>query len=86
MSNFYERTTDVVTIILLLSPLAALVYCIARLWHYPDVGIFLWTVIMMLSLVFVVRAWLFGLRSERDDEFAVRRRSPRSNRPLQTDR
>ncbi len=80
---FYELTTDAVTILLLLGPLAAIVYCEVRLWSYPDVGVAIWTITVLLSLLFVLRAWLYGLRSEHDDAFGTRRRESPSNPPLQ---
>lgn len=80
---FHERTTDAVTIVLLLGPLAAIVYCVVRLWGYPDVGVAIWAVTVLLSLLFVLRAWLYGLRSEHDDAFSTRRRESPSNPPLQ---
>lgn len=79
----HERTTDAVTILLLLGPLAAIVYCVVRLWSYPDVGVAIWAVTVLLSLVFILRAWLYGLRSEHDNVFAIRRRESTSNPPLQ---
>jgi hypothetical protein len=82
---FHERTTDAVTILLLLGPLAAIVYCIVRLWSYPDVSITTWAITALMSLVFLVRAWFYGLRTLHDDAFAVRRHELPSDRPPQPD-
>jgi hypothetical protein len=79
---FHERTTDAVTVLLLLGPLAAIVYCATRLRSYPDVGIATWTVTVLLSVVFVLRAWLYGQRIAHEDAFAIRRHEPPSNPPL----
>jgi hypothetical protein len=70
--KFYERTTDAVTIILTLGPLVALVYTLYRLWSYADLGIAPWTIITVVSLLFVIRAALFGPRFE-EDTFSQRR-------------
>jgi len=80
MKSFYERTTDAVTIILTLGPLVALVYALYRLWSYPDVGILLWSIITVVSLLLVIRAALFGLRSE-GDTFSQRRPTLPPNKP-----
>ena len=80
---FHERTTDAVTIVFLVGPLAALVYCLVRLWNYADVGVVTWVVALLLSILFVLRAWLYGLRTASDEVFATRRRESPSNPPLQ---
>ncbi|MFH0828792.1 MAG: hypothetical protein V1907_01270 [Candidatus Kerfeldbacteria bacterium] len=78
---FHERTTDVVTLALLLGPLVVVVYCTIRLWSYPDVRPVLWTVTVLAALVFVLRAWLYGLRQKGDDVFADRRLESLSDSP-----
>jgi len=85
MRTFYNTTTEVVTLVLLLGPLAALVYFIVRLWNYPDIGIVLWTITTALSIVFVVRALLFGWGKHDRGEFADRRRKSESNQPHAAD-
>jgi hypothetical protein len=83
MRFFYDRTTDVVTIILLIGPLFALIYCIVRLWSYPDIGIALWIATTMLSIIFVIRALLFGLgelhQNRFHDDFGERKKISSTN-------
>jgi hypothetical protein len=73
MTKFHERTTDIVTILLFLAPLLAMIYCFTRLWKYHDIRLVVWIVAVVISLVFVVRAWLFGVGS-RGDDFSLRKR------------
>lgn len=83
MAALHKWTTNAVSLSALLGPVVAMLYCIIRLWDYADVGPVVWIVTIVLSAVFVVRAWLFGAEIDRDEQFALRRRSSPSNQPLQ---
>ena len=82
MRQFYERTTDVVTIFFVAAPLVAVVYCMVRLWNYPDVGMVLWVLTIAISALFFVRGVMFGIsHTSPDDEFSLRRRNPMPKGP-----
>ena len=67
-----KRVISIVRNVLSLGPLVAIVYTALRLWKYADVGVAIWAVAVLLSLLFVLRTPFYSFTRDHVDAFGER--------------